>query len=283
MRKQACGIERWQRGIRVVHDQRDLGAAEYNRIAASILHPPDDTLKVGDSLGHENAVDQLTHDDAIDVFAFGGVWAHIRQTSRYESFRIDLTLDEPASPGQANAAKPALDGLCRDNVSDMQPRQRRLLFNVWKRLVDGVVGADQKGCAAFRELVCGREHQLAYSLPVTTIKALHVLGKRVRVHGELGMSVWAQKRRAFRTDCAIAQRCAFGRAGDNSDVLRYDRAEVAHLTAQYCETGFCLTTMAFVARTLASKSTAKPHAPWVSQYSAGKYGTIKLQKSQHVG
>ena len=78
-RKQARGIERRQRGIRVVHDQRNLGAAEYDSVAALIFHPSDDPLKGSDRLGLEDAVNQLIHDDAIDFFAFGGVRAHILQ------------------------------------------------------------------------------------------------------------------------------------------------------------------------------------------------------------
>jgi hypothetical protein len=112
MRKQSRGIESWQWGIQVIHDQRDLGAPEYNRVAASILHLSDDTLKVHNGLGCENAIDQLIHDEAINFFAFGGVWTHIRQAPFHESIWIDIALYEPASSRQADAPEPALDGLC---------------------------------------------------------------------------------------------------------------------------------------------------------------------------
>ena len=55
-RKQACGIERRQRRIRIVHDQRNLGAAEYHGITGFALHPPDDALKARDSLVGEEAI-----------------------------------------------------------------------------------------------------------------------------------------------------------------------------------------------------------------------------------
>src|SRR2546427_427487 len=58
-RKQACGIERGQRRIRIVHDQGNLGAAEYDGVATLIFHPSDNPLKVSDRLGLETAVNQL--------------------------------------------------------------------------------------------------------------------------------------------------------------------------------------------------------------------------------
>src|SRR5258708_39905509 len=76
-REQAGGIEGRQRRIRVVHDQRDLGAAEHDSVAALVFYPFDDSLKVSHGLALEHAVNQFIHDYAIDFFAFGGVWGHI--------------------------------------------------------------------------------------------------------------------------------------------------------------------------------------------------------------
>src|SRR5207253_2541393 len=110
-RKQACGIERRQRRIRVVHDQRNLGAAEYDGIATLIFHPSDNPLKVSDRLGLEDAVNQLIEDDAIDLFAFAGVRSHKLQPARGKFFWINLALDQITSSGQGKAPKPALGGL----------------------------------------------------------------------------------------------------------------------------------------------------------------------------
>src|SRR5260370_23002120 len=82
----------------------------------------------------------------------------------------------------------------------------------------GVVGTDQENGTYFRELICGGEHQLTYTLPVVTVDASHVLGERVRVHRDLGMIVRAEKLHAFYADGPITKSCAFGGAGNNTDV-----------------------------------------------------------------
>src|SRR5260370_22471500 len=82
----------------------------------------------------------------------------------------------------------------------------------------GVVGTDQEIGTDFRELICGGEHQLTYTLPVVTVDASHVLGERVRVHRDLGMIVRAEKLHAFYADGPITKSCAFGGAGNNTDV-----------------------------------------------------------------
>jgi hypothetical protein len=143
-REQACGIERRQRRIRVVHDQRDLSAAEYDSVAALVFHPSDDLLKVHDRLGLEDVTNQLIHDDAVEFFAFGAIRAHTLQSVRCESFWINLALDKPASSGQAEAPEAALGSLRGNYLGDVQPKQRRSRFNVRKRPVDGVVGAYQE-------------------------------------------------------------------------------------------------------------------------------------------
>src|SRR5438445_4335695 len=68
-RKQARGIERRQRRIRVVHNQGDLSAPEDDGVASLLFHPPHDSLKVIDRLGLEVAANQLIHDDVIHFFA----------------------------------------------------------------------------------------------------------------------------------------------------------------------------------------------------------------------
>ena len=76
--------------------------------------------------------------------------------------------------------------------------------------MDGVVRADQKIGTNFRELIRGGEHQLTHALPVAAVDAFHVLGERVRVHRDLGMSVRAKKLRAFHADGPITKGCALG-------------------------------------------------------------------------
>jgi hypothetical protein len=152
VRKQACGIERRQRRIHVVHDQRSLGAAEDDGVAALLFHPSDDPLMVSDCVGLEDPVNQLIHDDAIDFFPFRGVRAHIRQSARGESFWIDPALDQPTSPDQAEAPEAALDGAGGDDLGDVQPAQRRSRLDRGKRLVDGVVGTDQESAPIFASL-----------------------------------------------------------------------------------------------------------------------------------
>ena len=129
------------------------------------------------------------YDDAIDLVAFGGARAHKCQSARREPFGIDLAVDEPTRSGKADAPEPMLDGLCGDDLGDVQPAQRGSRFNARKRLVNGVIRADQEIGADLRELVCGGESQLAHALPAIAVEALHVLGERVRVHQDLGMSV----------------------------------------------------------------------------------------------
>src|SRR5260370_9170271 len=82
----------------------------------------------------------------------------------------------------------------------------------------GVVGTDQEIGTDFRELICGGEHQLTYTLPVVTVDASHVLGERVRVHRDLGMAVRAEKPHAFHAEAPITKSCAFAGAGTNTDV-----------------------------------------------------------------
>src|ERR1700681_1187135 len=85
----------------------------------------------------------------------------------------------------------------------------------------GVVRADQKICAALSKLVGGGKHELADCAPVAAVDALHILGERVCVHRDFGMSVRSQKLRPFNADRAITERRTFGRAGDNANVLRH--------------------------------------------------------------
>jgi hypothetical protein len=78
----------------------------------------------GDRLGPEDAIHQLIHDDAIDFPALLSVGAHIFQAARGELVRVDVTVNEPARPEQAQAVKPAPRRLGGHDLGDMEPGQR---------------------------------------------------------------------------------------------------------------------------------------------------------------
>ena len=102
--------------------------------------------------------------------------------------------------------------------------------------MDGVVGADQKIGTGFRKLLRRRKHQLPDALPVIPIDALHIRGKRVRMQGDFGVIVCAQKLRAFDANGAITQSRAFSRARDDADVLGHWRRLVGRaLRATFLE------------------------------------------------
>src|ERR1700722_8345957 len=85
-----------------------------------------------------------------------------------------------------------------------------------------VVGTDQKIRTALRELVRGAQHQFSDANPVAAIDALHVVGERVGMHRDLGVSVRPEKLRALHADGAITQSRTLSGAGDNADVARHD-------------------------------------------------------------
>jgi hypothetical protein len=85
--------------------------------------------------------------------------------------------------------------------------------------MDRVVGADQEVGADLRELVRGREHQLADALQVAPLEARDVVRERWCVHRDFGMPVRAEQLRTLRTDRAVTERRTFGRTGNDTDVL----------------------------------------------------------------
>src|SRR5205814_10317154 len=66
------------------------------------------------------------------------------------------------------------------------------------------------------------EHQLADAFPIVAIDALHVVGKRRRMHRNLRMTI-----STFDADGPIAERSALGSAGDDSDVLDHGQNDNA--------------------------------------------------------
>ena len=147
-----------QRRIRVIYDQRDLGAAEDDGIAALIAHPRDDLLDACGRCRLEHAAHQFIHDDAVDVVAFDRRRAHVFQAARGKFFRIHIAVDQPARAGQAESSESARDGVCGNDFGDVQPRQRRSLSDQRQCLMDvlpGRSGNPRDG----RELASGRQHQ----------------------------------------------------------------------------------------------------------------------------
>jgi hypothetical protein len=84
--------------------------------------------------------------------------------------------------------------------------------------VNGVIGADEKIGASLYELISGGEHQLTYTLPIAAINALHILGKRMVVHRDLGVIVRAEILRALQADGSITERCTLCGAGNDTNM-----------------------------------------------------------------
>ncbi len=115
----------------------------------------------------------------------------------------------------------ALNGVFGDDFGDVEPGEWGAREDVRERLVDGVVGADEKVGADGGELVGGGEHEIGDGGPVVAVYVVHVLGERVSVHGDFGVVMRAEELRAFDADGAVAEGSALGGAGDDADVLRH--------------------------------------------------------------
>jgi hypothetical protein len=123
--------------------------------------------------------------------------------------------------GQTEAPELSADSLCRDRIGNMQPLQWQLRFDVRKRLVNGVIGTNEKIGAYFSQLIGGGEHQLAYPLPVIAVDTLHVVSQRVSMHGDLGVIVGAEKVRAPGAYSSITESGSFRRTSDDTDMLSH--------------------------------------------------------------
>ena len=179
-------------------------------------------LEVGDGNGREDAADELVEDDAVDGFAVGGVGAEVVEAAGGEFFGVDFALDEVAGAGEAYAMEAALDRLFGYDFGDVEPGEGAFGEDVGKRLMDGVVGADEEVGADAGEFVGRGEHEAGDGGPVVAVDVVHVLGEWAGVGGDLGVVVRAEELRAFEADGSVAEGRAFGGAGDDADVLGHD-------------------------------------------------------------
>jgi hypothetical protein len=65
----------------------------------------------------------------IDFLTLDGVRPQIFESASTELFRVDIALDESASPGEADAAESAVRGMGCDDLGDVQPWERRSSCN----------------------------------------------------------------------------------------------------------------------------------------------------------
>ena len=90
--------------------------------------------------------------------------------------------------------------------------------SAWWMVLSGQI---RKSAPVLASLCADESISSADAQPVTAVDALHVLGERVRMHRDLGMIVLTEQVCALHADSAVTQRCAFGGAGDDPDVLRH--------------------------------------------------------------
>ncbi len=217
--EEAGGVEGRERGVGVVDEKRDLGAAEDYGVAAFLLETRDDLLEGGDGFGFEDSADELVEDNAVDGFAFAGVGAEVIDVVGRQLVWVDVAFGEPAGPGDGNAAEALLGGCGGDYFCDVKPWPWRVREDVGERLVDGIVGADEEVGSDGGELAGGGEHESGDGGPVVAVDGLHVLGEGVSVHGDFRMVVRAQEAGPLNADGSVAESGAFSGATYDSYVL----------------------------------------------------------------
>src|ERR1700730_12774675 len=118
--EQTGGVEGGEGRVRVVHEERDLGAAEYDGVAAFVaLHAGDELLEVRDCFGTKDAVDELVHDDAVDGGAFRCGGPDVCDAALGELLRVDVAFDQVAGAGERETPEAACSGLASDNAGNM--------------------------------------------------------------------------------------------------------------------------------------------------------------------
>ena len=168
--------------------------------------------------GFEHAVDQLGHDDAVDLDALGRGGPDALDALRRELPGIDVAIDEPARARNAGPLKPRRFASVATTSAMCSQGNGERAHHVRHRLVDRVVGTDEEIRARLRELPA--DDSISAATPSTSlrIERRHVLGERVRMHRHFRMIVRTVDRRALDADRAIAERRALRGAGDDADV-----------------------------------------------------------------
>lgn len=228
-------VESGQRRIIVVHDEGNFGTAEDDGIASLVLHARDGALMEGDSLGGEDSADQFLHDEAVDLITLGRGGAQAFNAERGKLIGVDAAVDEPAGAEQADAAEAAEAGFFRDDEGDVEPGPRGTRFDQGKRLMDGVVGADEEIGAGAGELMGGVEHEVADARPAGGFNGAHIFGEGEGTHGYFRMGVSAEDGRSLKDDGAVAESRALGGAGNNTDMCGHGEIVI---TKRRAEAGF---------------------------------------------
>ena len=175
-------------------------------------------LQTRHAFRQDAAIDQFVEDDARDLVAIGIGRPQTFDALRFQSLRIDLALHQPRGAGDADSRIAARLRFMRDDLGDVQPRQRAARQYAVQRLMDGVVGADQKFSAGTRELVGRIEHQVGHTIEVAAFERFDIPAQRMRMHRDFGVSMRTQQGGAFDAEGAITQRRAFGRKADDADM-----------------------------------------------------------------
>ena len=117
---------------------------------------------------------------------------------------VDIAVDEPLRSGDPEAAIPEAQCLFGHHLGYVKPRQGRTGKDIWKRLMDRVVGTDQKIGSCPGELRRRRQHDVCDALQIAVLQAIDVVRQRGGMQRDFRMGVWAETFRTFHTDGAVA-------------------------------------------------------------------------------
>lgn len=216
--EQSRRVEQGQRRSRLIEDERQFRTREHGGIAAVVFQVEEDALQLRGRLRIENAVNEFLHDCTVDRESRLGRGSHGLDPGCCKTLGIDGAFDEVTRSQDADTPEASLLRLRSDCIGYMEPRQRRLRCDERKRLMDGIVGANEEPGSGCREFMCRREHEPCDGGHVARLKRPNVIRERVRVHRYFGMRVRAEQRCAFRAYRAKAQRGAFGGACNDADM-----------------------------------------------------------------
>ncbi len=168
-------------------------------------------------------MNEFVHDDGVYGTSVIQLGDERTDTSTPEDGRIDGALHQPLSPEDPESGVAPTGCFVSDDVSDVQPRQRRPVPEQRQCLVDRVVGAHQQVCAGSGKSLRRRQHQTGDAFPVTLIEKLDVTGQGAAVEANIGMGVRSQYGGRLGAERAVTQRSSLCRAGNDSDALGQSR------------------------------------------------------------